>query len=331
MTDTSVYLQRGRLILLLLAFLGGCHRTEPRLDAGAPDIASPSAVRDNATVPTIAKGCLPALVAARRGGADADRYVVPTAAEREAIAEVVRRLAGDGASARSEAAARAALAGYEIIDIPETPMTVLLREVEARRRGGGAYVLRLGAPSELVVEAPHTFFDEGTLPLACELFNRARASALFVDTAHRYKAAAADEHGDHPADVAHASDSLFQAATEGVLRAHPRATIVQLHGFAERESGASVVVSSGAAHPGNELVERAAKRLTAVLGEGVRRFPDDTKELGATKNVQGQLARQVGARFLHVEIEAGVRKALLNDATLRGRFFDALTSATDDR
>lgn len=322
---------RAAAFLALLPLAAACTRSERKLDSGAQDVAPRPAPRDTPGVRMVPKGCSAALIAARRGGTDADRYVVPTEAERAAIQEVVSRLAAHGSAERDAASSQAQLAGYEIVDVAETPNVVLVRELESRRRGGGAYVLRLGSRSGLVVEAPHTFFDEGTLPLACELFERGGAVALFIDTAHRYKAAERDERGAHPADVAHASDSLFQAATEGMLRARPGATVVQLHGFAQRESGAAVVLSNGAPQPGDALVTRAAKHLDAVLGPGVQRFPEDTKDLGATKNVQGILARGAGARFLHVEIEASVRKALLGDAQLLARFVDALTQAVDER
>ena len=321
--------RRTLAAVLLLALSAGCTRSERKLDSGARDVAPRPAVSDTPAVSVAPKGCFLALLAARRGGADANRYVVPTDAERDAMAEVVSGLISHGAVDRVVASQRAQLAGYEIVDVTEMRDVVLVRELDARRRGGGAYVVRLGSASRLIVEAPHTFFDEGTLPLACELFERASAVALFIDTAHRYKAADPNERGDHPADVAHASDSLFQAATEGALRARSGATVVQLHGFAQRESGAVVVLSSGSSKPADALVARAASLLSPPLGPGVKRFPDETTDLGATKNVQGILARKMGARFLHVEVEASLRKALLSDVPLRARFLDALTQAVD--
>ena len=63
----------------------------------------------------------------------------------------------------------------------------------------------------------------------------------------------------------------------------------------------------------------------------MKRFPDETTDLGATKNVQGILARRMGAKFVHIEIEASVRKALLSDAQFLARFLDALAQAFDER
>jgi hypothetical protein len=229
-----------------------------------------------------------------------------------------------GSAPRARAAETLAKAGFEIVDLPDIAGAMLVREVESRRRGGGAYVVRGGSRSHLIVQAPHTFFDEGTLPLACELFQRADAAALFINTVHRYKGAAPDAAGNHPADVAHAPDSLFEAATEGALTAIAGLTAVQVHGFAARESGARAVVSSGDKRGASPLATRAKAALDAVVGGGVLLFPDDTSELGATTNVQGNYLRQHGGRFLHVEMSEGLRRELQADPALRERALTAL-------
>jgi hypothetical protein len=272
--------------------------------------------------------CPAGLVDARRGGTTPDRYVVPTEVERGRMTALVGMLLRRS-SERSAMDSKANALRYRIDDIPEIPGAVLLREIEADKRGGGAYAFRRDTSSKLVVQAPHTFFDEGTLPLSCEFFKRAGAAALFIDSAHRYKAAEADEQGEHPADVAHARDSLFQAATEGALAAVPGATVVQLHGFGPRESGAEVVVSSGVSRPNQALPTRARELLSPLVRGRVDRFPDESRELGATTNVQGELVRRSGGRFLHVEMSAAFRKTLLADPELRGRFLDALARAVE--
>jgi len=273
------------------------------------------------------KGCPAALVEARKGGTDADRYVVPSEEDRTLMRDMAAMLAAKGTAGRAEATKLAASAGFDVIDVPELTGVVLVREQDAKRRGGGAYLLRLSGPPKTVVQTPHTFFDEGTLPLGCELFQRSSASALFIETAHRYKAADANDSGEHPADVAHSSQSIFQAMTEGVLRVAPKVTIVQLHGFAQRDSGSQVVLSSGDRRGGDPLVARAASRIGPIVGEGVKKFPEDTNELGATKNVQGAAVRASGGRFLHVEMEARLRQNLLKDAALRARYLDALADS----
>jgi hypothetical protein len=86
----------------------------------------------------------------------------------------------------------------------------VLREQPEQRRGAGAYVLRPGPPlegaPEIVLQAPHAYFDRGTGNLAAALFlgeaGRGRARALFTNTAHRYKGRARPE----PASVRPAPD-----------------------------------------------------------------------------------------------------------------------------
>jgi len=274
--------------------------------------------------------CPPSLIATRKGGSDPDRYVAPTDAERAALRDAIATLVRGGDGARARAAKSAANAGFELADVPEIEGAVLVREVASRRRGGGAYVVRDPARMpDTLVQAPHTFFDEGTLALACELFHRTGARALFIDTAHRYKAALPDAHGEHPADVAHNAASLFQAATEGALSASPAATVVQLHGFAKRP-GSTVIVSSGEKRS-DPLVARAAASLGRALGSGVKRYPDDAGELGATTNVQGAIVRQAGGRFLHVELDADLRRDLAGDASRRAAVLGAIAEALEGR
>jgi hypothetical protein len=268
--------------------------------------------------------CPAALVAARRGGSDPDRYVVPSHADRAAMTDLVARLVTGGAAVRASLAPAATALGYAIDDVREWPGTVLLHERPDHLRGGGAYALRLAPASALIVQAPHTFFDERTLPLGCEMFARASAAAFFIDTAHRYKAAASDEAGNNPADVAHAADSMFQAATQGVLRAMQNVSLVQLHGFASRESGVAVVLSAGTKRPKGDLLLRVQSALQPLGLGPIARFPDECSELGATTNVQGALVRVRGGRFLHIEMSSAVRASLLANSGLRARFFDVL-------
>ena len=324
----------ARALALFTMVALACTRRETRNAAPAPDVAQPPASTTSRPEVAMPKpppflDCPAALVATRRGGTDADRYAVPTDAERDTFRELVARIVRSGAAGRDGAATLAASVGFEIVDVPELHGVVLVREVPTKRRGGGAYLVRLDSSSTLFVQAPHTFFDEGTLPLACELFARGDAHALYIDTAHRYKAAEADEKGSHPADVAHAPASLFQAATEGALRASPRVTVVQVHGFAVRDADTQVVVSSGERVPGNALVARVAQALSRTT-TGVLRFPEDTTELGATTNVQGSAVRKAGGQFVHVEIQSGLRRTLLSDAELRGRFLGALAGAVGE-
>jgi hypothetical protein len=299
-------------------------------------------------IPEAVRRCPRALLEARRGGLEPGRYVPPDADARAALADTLAAL-GDGASVTAFARARAAEAGFEIVDVPELLGVVLVREREGGKRGGGAYVVRRGATSRVIVQTPHSFFDEETLPLGCELLDRAGARALFVETAHRYKSAvdagvargageaagSPDAEDSHPADVAHAPSSMFQAATAGLLRAPgldggARAIVVQLHGFATREGGFAVVVSSGERRTGVAIVDRVARALASAVPGAVVRFPDDVDELGATTNVQGAIVRAAGGAFVHLELSSTLRRELADAPALRGRVLGALARSLSE-
>src|SRR5438132_1343528 len=65
--------------------------------------------------------CPTALTAARRGGAEAGRYVVPSEADRIALGNAAEKLVREGASARSDVSAILATAGFELVDVAEIP------------------------------------------------------------------------------------------------------------------------------------------------------------------------------------------------------------------
>jgi hypothetical protein len=267
--------------------------------------------------------CPQELADARRDGTKPNSYVEPTDEERKVLGQAIAKLVNE-----EEATGLDAI-GFEIVHPSNWPDVVIVRE-KSRRRGGGAYVVRQSSTSSLVIQAPHTFFDEGTFPLACELFQRSNARALFINTTHRYKSAPKTIDGRHPADVAHSATSLFHAATEALVSQQKGIAIVQTHGFAPREVDARAVVSSGEKGGGAPWVAKAAKSLSEIMGGKVLRFPEDTNELGATTNVQGVVVRRAGGKFMHIEMDSEMRRHLLADPTLRGRALDAMAAAIEE-
>jgi hypothetical protein len=261
--------------------------------------------------------CPQLLVATRSLASRPGSYVVPSESERQAARAAFQAVL-QGATPDLGAF------GFESTPVPEWPGVVLLRERADRKRGGGAYLVRTGSASTFVVQAPHTFYDEGTFPLACDLFQRSQARALFVNTTHRYKSAPETRDGEHVADVAHAPDSLFLAMTEGLSAALPRVDVIQLHGFSNRESDARAVVSAGERRPGSKLVATARAAFEGVVGPRILAYPEDSNELGATTNVEGMVIRRGGGRFLHIEMDHDLRRTLNSDAALRARALDAL-------
>jgi hypothetical protein len=193
----------------------------------------------------------------------------------------------------------------------------VLHEPHGHHAGGGLYAFRpKGKP--VCIQAPHTFYDEGTGDIALALFARLDAGCLFVNTVHRY--APSDAAGEHPADVAHAERTLFRAANDGLLDTG-HWSLVQVHGFGAREdvpAGTQAVVSDGVStRKGDAPAVRLRAALAHALGGGagvVRLYKEDVDVLGATTNVEGKAARRAGSIFLHVEMCASLRRALVADA-----------------
>lgn len=198
-------------------------------------------------------------------------------------------------------------------------------------RADGFYAIRTGAGiPDLVLQAPHAWYDLNTGRLAVHLFEAGHGRVLCTNTAHRYRGASPEglEDPTH-ADVAHRPDSVFQAATLGVVEGLADPLVVQLHGFGSDHRGLAAVVSSGSVLQDPRWVEQATRGLRTLLendapegGSGVR-TGTHVPELAGTTNAQGN-ALTGRARFLHVELSLPVRRQLLSDASGRSALGDLL-------
>lgn len=260
------------------------------------------------------------LEALRKGGRRDVPYRAPTPDEERAY------------SAWIEAVSRASLTGAPPSVAPPPGFALeriagvwLLSEAPDMRRGAGALALRIGPAAPVIVEAPHTFFDVGTLAVALDAFDAGRCRALLINTVHRYASGRPDaeakegeeDGGDAPSDVAHAASSFFLSAHRSLLAAEPGAWTVQLHGFADdRAPSVEVILSASVT---SAPLGPVAARARAVLGDTIRRYPEEIRVLGALTNVQAAASRDAGAPFLHVELSRTLRDRLAADADLRRR------------
>jgi hypothetical protein len=314
------------------------NRANPALSAMQSDSATmdpkprPLAAPSRAPEPTEepVPVCPKLIVDSRKGGSDESRFVVPSDEELRTLESVVGRALRHEplGSLQSDLAP----IGYRITSIPEWPDAVLIHEGE-RRRGGGGFVVRTTAKgadpasAPWAIQAPHTFYDTGTLPIACALFHQSEdARALFYNTAHRYKASAAAAGVLHPADVAHSERTLFQAATRGLLAAVPKCGVVQVHGFADRIVDFGAVLSSGERLAAQATVLSLKVAFSRLLEVPIAAYPNDTKELGATTNVQGPLVRGAGGRFVHMELSEKTRQRLQGDKAVMTQIALAVAS-----
>ncbi|GEM_PF-2446063 len=270
-----------------------------------------------------------------------------------------------GPAQRRRAGALATLVGLELSSVEvraegrgRAVSLWVLREIGSPLRGRGAYLVRRGpvrgsARGELIIEAPHVFFDRHTGELALALFlsgvrgepgadEQREGRALFVNTVHRYRHEHSESpkkrgHGDDPADAAHDLDHPLARVSAKVV-AKRNVQLVQLHGF--KRSAASgdpeVIVSSGRREA--ELEVQASwgvkDRLQRAMPEvAVGHFGVDVDRLGALTNVQGHAAHERRRCFVHIEIADGLRLRLVEDLVAQRRFTAAVlgTAAVVDR
>jgi hypothetical protein len=208
----------------------------------------------------------------------------------------------------------------------------LLAEADDTRRGAGLAALRPGKSRPFVIEAPHTFFDRGTLEIALAVFERLEARALLVNTMHRSSGATPEQREDEirrgtsKSDLAHVAQSFYSTAHSELVRADPELVVIQIHGFKDDHvPGTGAVVSAAKTRGDAKAVAAALRR--ALPSTTVKVYPDEVDTLGGTQNRQAELSRTSRAPFVHVELSATLRTALNADADLAARFVDALAAA----
>ncbi len=238
----------------------------------------------------------------------------PTPAERLAYAALVRDLAraAPAGTLPTDAHTRAGALGLELLRKDDVAWLVERGEP----RGVGLVALRVGPLAEdLVVQAPHPFSDLHTGAVTAAMFDAGELRAACIATVHR--------NAGPGADPAHAPESWFQSATDGLAEALDDPLFVQLHGFAPTTSDADAVLSAGGARLPADRLADAMTRIGVALGAADVRSGADVPALAARGNVQGRLLAG-RARFLHLEISARLRAVLGEEPGLRAALSDAL-------
>ncbi|MEL7189905.1 MAG: hypothetical protein AAGK17_10175 [Pseudomonadota bacterium] len=208
--------------------------------------------------------------------------------------------------------------------------TVLASESDDECKGRGIYWLRDHGGTSLAITAPHRGSDRHTGTLASALFLETEAKVAAWNSAPRR----ANDKCPYGLDLARERHHLFSAFNLGFADAAPDGLIVQLHGFegerrhsqAARDAG--IIVSDGTQKPGTRLYDFADCLSIAFAPAPVLVYPGDTAELGALTNAQGQLLRENGFDgFVHLEISAPLREAMVEDGALRAKLAGCLRKA----
>jgi hypothetical protein len=270
-------------------------------------------------------------IRARRKGANV-RYLSPGASELEDFGGWFRSVVA--AAESNVLTTQMAPTGFEL-DSSEAPIWIV-GEQATHQRGAGAFVVRAGPAANWVVQAPHTFFDVGTLEIALACFDALNARALFVNTVRRSTSSdSSDEHLEHDeradlarsgegdADLAHLPSSFFSTAHATFLQSATSYSTLQIHGFRdELLPQVSVVVSAAGTKASADAI---AAGLRSTLGnDAVLLYPSQVKKLGGTRNVQARLSKAAGSVFVHLELSRSLRDRLKADPELRRAFAMAL-------
>jgi len=187
-----------------------------------------------------------------------------------------------------------------------------LMEASGSKRGRGFFLFRGNpADSRHLLQAPHRHHDRSTGELQRQLFLEGRFRAAAWNTLHRREV-----------DLARVPHSYFIALARATQEVGA-GWVIQLHGFAKEKRktvtgrASDLIVSSG--HPaGSPVTRQLAECLRTDLPFKVVTYPEQVDELGGTRNPVGRALRNMDAdRFLHLEMSAEFRDALLDSAGLR--------------
>ncbi len=257
----------------------------------------------------------------------APRYVKPTLDEAERYRGWVGHLSTSALEARlpSEPAPNGFVG--RLVDLGRI---WLMAETSGNNRGAGAVALRVSARVPVVVEVPHSFFDEGTLPLGITIFEELSARALLVNTVHRGGPGTDEERidrarsGESESDVAHQPRSFFHQAHLELGRIWPSAHVIQLHGFRDEKMPTAKIIVSAAGT--SAVTAPLARALNDAFGVGTARlYPEEVDQLGGTQNAQAQANRDESRAFIHIEIAASLRTQMVRQKSLQERFARAIS------
>ena len=227
---------------------------------------------------------------------------------------------------------RALALGYRILRT--VPGVLALVEHEDHRTGRGVFLSRPTALSNLVVQAPHRFFDRDTDVIARLLFEEGGYRAAAWNTVPRWSAGGGIRGA---ADTQATTSSAFVAFARALHRAEPMTTIVQIHGFSPDKRStpegrrAGVIVSQGTTAPA-PWFRLLTAALTIRFPGAVACFPRRVEELGALSNTTAATLRELGSdRFVHLELSPRWRDRLIHDHRQRARVSSALHIYADPR
>ena len=255
---------------------------------------------------------------------DSNRYVAPTAPQRQAFRDLVDQL--QQGSDLGGMVAPAMSLNYEVVVVNDGPdvyhgLTEKLVGGE-QAMGWGSYFVRQGVTRNVVLQAVHPLADINTPAVAAQAFVDSQAQGFFMAGAHRHA------NGLGTADTAHLEESILLEAHQSFTQNGSSAW--QVHGFdienhTDFPANTDAVLSSGTGSVTEILF--ALDEAIDTLGSSWKSHVFNTLDvddprngavneevdgsvfsaLAATTNVQQQFSTAEGVPFVHIELEQSFR------------------------
>lgn len=302
------------LITITLSFTGCISQLSPPLTPGLTPNPYSSIIHTDTPVLDTIKGNFRnqiGIVEENMPRANSEGYILPTNREQADFAELVSMIITDDlARAVDLAIENNYTMNYYVDRGDDYAVSYLLREQKPIQKGWGLYAFRVDSTSNLIIEAPHPLYDRRTPTVALDIYRALDARALLIAGAHR------NANRDGSADVAHATESIFQSIHETLsqeIQADAgHIIIIQIHGFhTSKHDGYPQVVFGLGEEPQPKEVAIAQRIKDALSEQGISAdlctgIESDLQDLCAETNAQGSVTNE-GA-FIHIELDEMIRK-----------------------
>jgi hypothetical protein len=241
-------------------------------------------------------------------GQNSYAFVIPTTTQMDSFRTMTQQVLQANYSLADSFAQNLGYGLYEWYDTAwDSTRYYILMEPNAGVSGGvqlgwGTFIFYPEGDDEIIIEAPHPYFDTNTWQVAFRTYQFLENRYFLMAGTHRY----ANGTNPRPADVAHNTQNMFHVVHQEVSPLCVHA--MQIHGFSRNNHPGypDVVLSNGTPNPGQILdslaLEITSEGYTVGIFDGI-----NWSNLGATTNTQGQFSNANGYSFIHMELEYFIR------------------------
>ncbi|HEX5727168.1 MAG TPA: hypothetical protein VFX98_16945 [Longimicrobiaceae bacterium] len=302
---------RGGALLVAAALAGACGDTPDDTPVG-PSRAAPLANETEAVIPSVNLRLVMDTITRGMIADSTHEYYAPGSTAMNRFRQAVDSVMAGKISVADSLVGHHFYDVYRVRESTTGDTLVIFRERLAAndtvRYGWGTYIFNPRAAVRADIHVNHPISDQHTEDIGIELYRDCRCRWFLVAGAER------DANPQFMvSDVAHATNTIFQAVSTRLAAANVR--VVSVHGFVEAghpdlPDGVDQVISNGVGSGYGAAEPNLRGRLEDGGWEaGVFGLTADYDELGGTTNVQGMSWRSIAGvgRWMHLEIEQNVR------------------------